>query len=269
MHLRCEAANQGKHHWRVVLFLTRTHNAPIAPLARETAALKVSETWQKGKCHFLMEEGFVKTCEPHRTYRCLCVSFVAVMLLVANPTHAQVKVTTIAGGFINDGQPATSSALQSPEGGRMDKAGSLYIADQLDHRLRKVSTTGVITTIAGTGIAGYSGDGGPAASAQIRFPVDVVIDFEGSIIFSDSGNNRIRKINSSGIITTIAGTGVAGFSGDGGPATSAKLNHPNGLNLDSGGDLYFADNLNQRIRKIDTGGGNSHRGRKWHGRVRR
>jgi len=254
MHLRCEAANQGKHHWRVVLFLTRTHNAPIAPLARETAALKVSETWQKGKCHFLMEEGFVKTCEPHRTYRCLCVSFVAVMLLVANPTHAQVKVTTIAGGFINDGQPATSSALQSPEGGRMDKAGSLYIADQLDHRLRKVSTTGVITTIAGTGIAGYSGDGGPAASAQIRFPVDVVIDSEGSIIFSDSGNNRIRKINSSGIITTIAGTGVAGFSGDGGPATSAKLNHPNGLNLDSGGDLYFADNLNQRIRKIDTGG---------------
>lgn len=201
-----------------------------------------------------MEEDIVKICKPHGTYRCLCASFVAVMLLVANPTHAQVRVTTVAGGFINDGQPATSSALQSPEGGRMDKAGNLYIADQLDHRLRKVSTTGVITTIAGTGIAGYSGDGGPAASAQIRFPVDVVIDSEGDIIFSDSGNNRIRKINSSGIITTIAGTGVAGFSGDGGPATSAKLNHPKGLNLDSAGDLYFADNLNQRIRKIDTGG---------------
>jgi sugar lactone lactonase YvrE len=199
-----------------------------------------------------VKEDVVKTYK----HKCGCVPAWVLLLMLLNVGHghAQVKVTTVAGGFINDGKPATSSALQSPEGGRMDSAGNLYIADQFDHRLRKVSTTGVITTIAGTGIAGYSGDGGPAISAKISFPIDVAIDSAGNILFSDSGNNRIRRISTTGIITTIAGTGAPGFSGDGGPATSAKLNQPYGLNLDSTGDLYFADHLNQRIRKIDTAG---------------
>ncbi len=163
-------------------------------------------------------------------------------------------VSTVAGGFINDGRPATMSALQSPGGGRTDSAGNLYIADTNDHRIRKVSTTGVMTTIAGTGIAGYNGDGGPATTANISFPTEVAIDSKGNILFSDSGNNRIRKISTAGIITTIAGTGVPGFGGDGGLATSAKLNRPAGLNLDSAGDLYFADRFNHRVRMIDTAG---------------
>lgn len=195
----------------------------------------------------------MRTCKLTENRHCVLTSFLTLTMLLAH-SHAQVKVTTVAGGFINDGKPATSSALQSPAGGRMDSAGNLYIADQLDHRLRKVSTTGAITTIAGTGIAGYSGDGGPATSAKISFPIDLVIDSKGDILFSDSGNNRIRKISTTGIITTIAGTGAAGFGGDGGVATSAKLNRPYGLNLDSSGDLYFADHLNQRIRKVDTAG---------------
>ena len=186
--------------------------------------------------------------------RHLWSSLVTLMILVASHGYAQMKVTTVAGGVINDGKSATSSALQSPEGGRMDGAGNLYIADQLNHRLRKVGATGGITTIAGTGVAGFSGDGGPATSAKISFPIDVVIDSKGEILFSDSGNNRIRKISTAGIITTIAGTGVGGFGGDGGAATSAKLNRPYGLNLDPSGDLYFADNFNQRIRKVDTAG---------------
>jgi sugar lactone lactonase YvrE len=196
----------------------------------------------------------MKSCKLTKNRRYVLTSFLMLMILVARHGQAQVKVTTVAGGFINDGKLATSAALQSPEGGRMDSAGNLYIADQFDHRLRKVSTTGAITTIAGTGIAGYSGDGGPATSAKISFPIDVAIDSKGDILFSDSGNNRIRKISTAGLITTIAGTGAAGFSGDGGAATSAKLNRPYGLNLDSSGDLYFADNHNQRIRKVDTAG---------------
>jgi sugar lactone lactonase YvrE len=182
------------------------------------------------------------------------VSCFALTLCLVSAARAQVKVTTVAGGFINDNKPATSSLLQSPLGGRMDSKGNLYIADQYDHRLRKVSTSGVISTIAGNGISGFSGDGGPAASAKISFPVDVVIDSKGNILFSDSGNNRIRKISPTGIITTIAGTGVPGFSGDGGPATLAKLKGPSGLNLDSVGNLYLADHANQRIRRIDTAG---------------
>ena len=164
-------------------------------------------------------------------HKCGCVPAWVLLLMLLNVGHghAQVKVTTVAGGFINDGKPATSSALQSPEGGRMDGAGNLYIADQFDHRLRKVSTTGVITTIAGTGIAGYSGDGGPAISAKISFPIDVAIDSAGNILFSDSGNNRIRKISTTGIITTIAGNGSGdGPLGDGGPAGSDTRPQPHG-----------------------------------------
>lgn len=164
------------------------------------------------------------------------------------------KVVTVAGGFINDGKPATSAALQVPAFAAMDAKGSLYIADNHDHRIRKVSTTGIISTVAGTGISGFSGDGGSARLAKISFPTGVIVDAGGNIVFSDTGNNRIRQISAAGVITTIAGTGVAGFGGDGGPATAAEINQPAGISIDRVGDLFLADPGNNRIRKINPQG---------------
>ena len=121
----------------------------------------------------------------------------------------------------------------------MDSAGNLYIADTGNNRIRKVSN-GVITTVAGNGTAGFSGDNGPATSAQLYDPAGVAVDSAGNLYIADTGNNRIRKV-SNGVITTVAGNGTAGFSGDGGPATSAQLNDPQGVAVDSAGNLYIAD----------------------------
>ena len=182
----------------------------------------------------------------------LCLLWV---LSLTSAAYGQVKVTTVAGGAVNDAMPATSAALQFPADAAVDSKGNLYIADFYDHRIRMVSVTGTISTIAGTGISGYSGDNGPAKVAKIRYPDGVVVDSKGNIVFSDGGNNRIRQINpATGIITTIAGTGAAGFGGDGGLATAAKLKQPFGLAFDKSGNLFFADFGNQRIRRIDTTG---------------
>jgi sugar lactone lactonase YvrE len=134
----------------------------------------------------------------------------------------------------------------------VDSSGQLYIAEQDGHRIRKVDpTSGAITTIAGTGTAGFSGDGGPATAAQLDHPVHLAFDAGGNLYFADSGNNRIRKIAAgSGTITTVAGNGAPGFAGDGGPATSAQLNQPKGVDVDSAGDILIADTLNQRIRRV-------------------
>ena len=138
-------------------------------------------------------------------------------------------ITTVAGtgtgGYSGDGGQATSAQLDYPRGVFVDPQGTLYIADSDNNRVRKVSTDGIITTIAGTGTAGYSGDGGQATSAQLNGPGGVFLDAQGTIYIADSLNNRVRKIVG-GNITTIAGTGTAGFSGDGGQATSAQLNIP-------------------------------------------
>ena len=137
-------------------------------------------------------------------------------------------ITTVAGtgtaGYSGDGGQATSAQLNAPLGVAVDAQGSLYIADDVDHRVRKVSG-GIITTVAGTGSAGFSGDGGQATSAQLNFPFGVAVDTQGSLYIADYGNNRVRKV-SGGVISTVAGTGAAGFSGDGGQATSAQLNAP-------------------------------------------
>lgn len=167
---------------------------------------------------------------------------------------AQVKVLTVAGGYGGDSKPATKAGLQFPQYAARDSAGNVYISDYLNHRIRKVDTSGTITTLAGNGLAGFSGDGGPAKSAKLDFPKGVAVDATGNVIFADSGNNRIRKVSTSGIITTIAGTGVAGFGGDGGPATAALIDQPNGVAVDQSGDVLIADLNNQRIRKIDTAG---------------
>ena len=134
---------------------------------------------------------------------------------------------------------------------RSTRRAALYIADQVNNRVRKVSG-GIITTVAGTGTAGYSGDGGQATSAQLNNPLGVAVDAQGSLYIADYANHRVRKV-SGGIITTVAGTGTAGYSGDGGQATSAQLNFPVGVAVDAQGSLYIADSDNYRVRKVSGG----------------
>ena len=167
-------------------------------------------------------------------------------------------ITTIAGtgesGFSGDGGPAIQAALNYPRGVAVDSAGNVYIADTWNDRIRKVDSTGTITTIAGTGEWGFSGDGGPAAAARLASPSDVAVDSAGNLFIADRANDRIRKVDSTGTITTIAGTGESGFSGDGGPAIQAALDDPFGVAVDSAGNVYIADTDNVRIRKVDSTG---------------
>ncbi|MFB7629891.1 RICIN domain-containing protein [Streptomyces sp. NPDC056149] len=163
-------------------------------------------------------------------------------------------ISTVAGtgtaGFSGDNGPATTAQLNRPQALAVDGAGNLYIADGQNHRIRKVATDGKISTIAGTGTAGFSGDNGPATTAQLNTPVGVVVDTTGSLYLSCYRNHRVRKVTVDGTISTVAGTGTAGFSGDNGPATTAQLNLPYGLAVDCVDALYIADHANNRIRKI-------------------
>lgn len=151
----------------------------------------------------------------------------------------------------------TSAFLFYPAGLVVDNSGNVYFADCGDGRIRAISTTGVITTVAGAGTAGrpgFSGDGGPATQALLSWPKDIVFDGAGNLYIADTGNSRIRKVDGNGMITTIAGDGIAGFSGDQGPASVAQLNLPSGIALDASGNIFVADTGNFRIRKI-TGDG--------------
>jgi trimeric autotransporter adhesin len=165
-------------------------------------------------------------------------------------------ITTVAGngaaGYSGDGGPATGASLDHPAGTAVDAAGNLYIADGANQRIRKVTAgTGLITTVAGNGTAGYSGDGGPATSAELKDPAGMVFDSAGNLYFVDEGNQRVRQLSTTGIITTYAGNGTAGYSGDGGPAIDAELNSPTRLAIDNANNLYIADNQNNRVRKVD------------------
>jgi sugar lactone lactonase YvrE len=167
---------------------------------------------------------------------------------------AAPRVTTVAGGYIGDGKPATSASLAGPNAVASDVAGNIYIADQSNCRIRMINTKGVISTFAGTGICGYSGDGGPATSAMILYPVGLAFDTQGSLLFCDPENQRIRKVTSTGIITTIAGNGAWGYSGDGGPATQASISDPADISVDPLGNVYIADSENSVIRMVDATG---------------
>ncbi|WP_143106614.1 S-layer homology domain-containing protein [Cohnella sp. OV330] len=167
-------------------------------------------------------------------------------------------VTTIAGtdvaGFFGDGGPAAAAQLTSPTGIALDAAGNLYIADSGNQRIRKIDANGVISTIAGNGTQGYSGDGGPATAAAMNAPIGVALDPQGNLFVSELTNHVIRKIGTDGIVSTVAGDGTAGFAGDGGSAAAARLKSPVGVAADAAGNVYFADLGNLRIRKIDTNG---------------
>ena len=170
-------------------------------------------------------------------------------------------ITTIAGigtaGSGGDGSAATNAQLLNPSEVSVDSVGNIFIADYTNNRIRKVTaSTGVITTIAGTGAAGSGGDGSAATNARLLNPTGVSVDSVGNVVIADTHNNRIRKINvSTGVITTIAGTGTEGSGGDGSAATIAQLHVPTKLAVDSVGNIFIADYANNRIRKINASTG--------------
>jgi len=170
-------------------------------------------------------------------------------------TAATGIITTIAGtgtqGFSGDNEPAIAAHLNLPTALAFDTTGNLYFADTQNHRIRKITaTTGIITTIAGTGTQGFSGDNEPAIAATIDSPTGLAVDVTGNIYIADTHNHRIRRIDTTGTITTIAGS-TSGFSGDNAPASAASLALPHGLTLDATGNIYIADTANHRIRRID------------------
>ncbi len=166
------------------------------------------------------------------------------------------NISTVAGAprFSGDGGPATQAALNWPVGVSISSSADIIITDYLNNRVRKVSSSGTITTLAGITTAGSGGDGGPATAAQLNLPADVSTKADGTIFIADSANNKVRKISPAGVISTYAGTGTAGNSGDNGAATAARLNNPSGLDLAPSGDLYIADSKSNRIRKVNTSG---------------
>jgi sugar lactone lactonase YvrE len=176
--------------------------------------------------------------------------FFAAACIVASA--ATTTVTTVAGGFIGDGNPATSASLARPTGVVRDAAGNIYVSDSYNCRIRIISPAGVINTFAGTGICGFSGDGGPAKSAKISNSYGIAIDRQGNLLITDGA--RIRQITPGGIISTVAGNGTYGYSGDGGPAIKASLNGPIGVFADSAGHIYIADSSNEVIREVNTKG---------------
>ena len=167
------------------------------------------------------------------------------------------SIQTVAGGGTDDGRPATAAGLNLPGGVARDSAGNLYIADTWNNQIRKISASrGIISTVAGNGSQGFSGDGGPAIAAGLYQPAAVVVDGAGNLYIADTTNNRVRKVSAAtGTIATVAGNGSQAFSGDGGPATAAAISAPNGVGVDAAGNLYIGDTGNNRIRKVSAATG--------------
>ena len=189
-------------------------------------------------------------------------------LYITDSGHIRVRkvdvnqtISTVAGGGdpddeLGDGGPATNAEFCSIVGIAVDHDGNVFVADFCDHRVRRVDAqTQVITTVAGSGQAGFSGDGGPATAAELDCPNDVTVDPDGNLYIADTLNHRIRRLDvSTGIVTTVAGNGTSGFSGDNGPASEAGLNDPVSVAVDVKGHLYIADIGNERVRKVDSDG---------------
>jgi streptogramin lyase len=184
----------------------------------------------------------------------ICV--LGLLLAFTSSAHSEPTVVTVAGtgtkGFSGDGGPASAAQLNNPYAVARGPDGALYICDVDNHRIRRITPDGKIGTYAGSATRGYSGDGGPATSAALNMPYEMAWDKAGNLFFVEMGNNVVRRIDArTGMISTVAGTGKAGFSGDGGPATQAQLKQPHSLAIDSAGDVFICDIGNHRIRKID------------------
>ncbi len=181
-----------------------------------------------------------------------CLFFLGV-----NKANAQ-NIYTIAGngtnGYSGDGGQATAAELYNPGYLAFDAAGNLYIADFGNNRIRKITTAGIISTYAGTGASTYSGDGGQATAADIHGPMGIAFDAAGNLYIADYNNSRVRKVTTTGIISTFTGNGTAGYSGDGGQATAAELRGIDGIAFDAAGNVYISDAYNNRIRMVNTAG---------------
>jgi streptogramin lyase len=167
-------------------------------------------------------------------------------------------ITTVAGtgaaAYNGDGRLATTAALRYPKGVEIGPDGLLYIADTVNHRVRRIEADGTITTVAGTGARGYSGDGGPATAAQFDRPRNVAFDAVGVMYVVDEGNHRVRRVGLVGIVTTLAGTGVAASTGDGGPAAAASLDLPRDVGVDATGNVFIVEEGGDRVRRVDPAG---------------
>ncbi len=204
------------------------------------------------------------TAAKFNSLACLALDSVGRKLYISDCFNYKVRVidmvtgiiTAFAGtgtsGYTGDGGPATAARFSRVMGLCRDKAGNLYIGDWDNARIRRVDiATGIVTTYAGNGTMGYSGDGGPALSASIAKPFSLCMDTCDNMYFSDEDNHVVRRIDAaSGIITTVAGSGTAGYSGDGGPALAAQFNHPTGVIIDNAHNLYISDHFNHRVRKM-------------------
>src|SRR5262245_25162488 len=185
---------------------------------------------------------YLASSDHHRIYR------------VAGDGTLSVMAGTGIEGFSGDGSPATSAELNDPRQLAVDGAGNLFVADTFNNRIRKITSAGIISTVAGTGVRGFSGDGGPAAAAQLASPAGVAVDLSGNLVIADTGNHRVRIVTPDGVIPTIAGSGDEGVSGDGGPAVAAQLGTPAGIAVDGAGNLFIADGYSSRIRKVNPDG---------------
>ena len=186
-------------------------------------------------------------------------------LFIVDPANEVIRkvtpsgvISTYAGngtpGASGDGGPATSAELHDPQAVAVDALGDVFIADSSNNKIRMVSPSGIITTVAGNGGFGYTGDGGPATDAELSVPSSVCVDASGDLFIADSGNNVAREVNTLGVISTFAGNGTAGYSGDGGPAASAELHDPYGIACDAFGNVYIADYDNRAVREVNPSG---------------
>jgi uncharacterized protein (TIGR03437 family) len=233
-----------------------TYNHRVLLVAPSRALRAVAGTGTGGAS----PEGTAPLVAQLRGPRAVCADHGGNVYIVDTSNHRVLRLPpggtlqTAAGngsrGSAGDEGAARLAQLNTPSACATDSGGNLFIADTANHAIRRVSPAGVISTVAGTGAAGASGDDGAATAARLDSPRGVAVDDLGDIFIADTGNQRIRQVTPDGVIHSIAGTGAAGFAGDGSPATAALLNAPQGLFLDGAGDLYFADSGNNRIRRL-------------------